>query len=84
MLSYFNILNYKQKPHERIRAVAGDFFLNMPCVKQEVITEDVIRVDLSKDIFSPIDKSLMKEVLEYLNGFFVKVSFYNHKEFLID
>lgn len=61
-----------------------DFFTNMPCIKQEFITEDIIRIDLCKDIFSPIDKSLMQEVSAYLNAFDVKVNFYNHKNFFID
>lgn len=41
----------------------------MSSVNQEFITNDIIRIDLCKDIFSPIEKSLMKEVSDYLKVF---------------
>jgi hypothetical protein len=74
-------INYFGK--DFIEKFGKDFFINMPCVKQEFISQDVIRIDLCEDIFSPIDKSLMKKVADYLNSFSIKVNFYNHKNFLI-
>lgn len=67
-----------------IEKYGKDFFVNMPCVRQEFIAEDIIRIDLSEDISSPIEESLAKEVLNYLKTYFIDPSFYNYKKFLID
>lgn len=78
------LFKYNYFGKDFIEKFGKEFFINIPCVSQEFISEDIIRIDLCNDIFSPIDKSLMKEVSEYLKKFSIKVSFYNHKDFYID
>ena len=67
-----------------IEKYGKEFFLNMPCENVTLLTDDIIRIDLTKDIFTPIDKELAKKVHAYLKGFDIQVSFYNYKNFLID
>ena len=63
-----------------LRKYGRDFFLKIPCVNREQISDDVIRLDLSNDIFSPIDTALKKEIDKYLSGFSLKVRYYNSKD----
>ena len=78
------LFKYNYFGKDFIEKFGKDFFVNMPCVNQEFISDHIIRIDLCKDLFSPVDKALMKEVSEYLNSFSIKVNFYNHKNYLID
>jgi hypothetical protein len=67
-----------------IEKYGKDFFVKMPCVKKEFITKDIIRIDFTENISSPIEESLAKEVLNYLKTYSINPVFYNYKKFLID
>jgi hypothetical protein len=67
-----------------IEKYSKDFFTNMPCVKQEFITDEIIRIDLGKDIFEPINETLKAEIDIYLTKFSVKVRFYDYRQNFIE
>lgn len=67
-----------------IEKFGKDFFTNLPCVKQEFITDNIIRIDLVKDIFEPIDETLKAEIDAYLAKFSIKVRFYDYRQHYID
>lgn len=75
------LFKYNYFGKDFIEKYGRDFFLQMPCEKAEFITEDIIRIDLCKDIFTTIDKKLMEDIDIYLNKFSIKVHFYNSTNF---
>lgn len=67
-----------------IEKYGKDFFTNMPCVKHEFITDDIIRIDLVKDIFDEVDEKLKEEINNYLQKHSLKVRFYDYRQRYID
>lgn len=67
-----------------IEKYGKDFFINMPCVKYEFIGDDIIRIDLVKDIFDKTDEKLKTEINDYLEKHSIKVRFYDYKQHYID
>jgi hypothetical protein len=63
-----------------IEKFGKDFFINMPCVKYELISDDIIRVDLVNDIFDDVNEKLKVEINQYLEKHSQKVRFYDHKQ----
>ena len=61
-----------------------DFFTNMPCVNQEFITDDIIRIDLVKDIFDKTDEKLKTDINDYLEKHSIKIRFYDYRQHYID
>jgi len=78
------LFKYNYFGKEYLEKYGEDFFLNIPSVSSEFITQDIIRVDLSKDILSPVDVETQKNVSKYLSQFSIKVRYYNQKNFFID
>ncbi|MEC4004858.1 hypothetical protein OX283_009345 [Flavobacterium sp. SUN052] len=78
------LFKYNYFGKDFIEKFGKDFFINMPCVSHEFITEHIIKIDLVEDIFLPINKLLMNDVSDYLKTFSIDVNFYNHEDFFID
>lgn len=60
-----------------IHKYGKDFFLHMPCEGLVFITENCIRVDLSKGLFKIADKHMKETMDDYLQKYGVKARYYN-------
>ncbi len=82
-LKHFFKYNYFGKVF--IEKYGRAFFENFPAEKVEFITENVVRVDMVKDVFGKMTVETQNNVINYLSNFGIeKVKFYNYKNHWYD
>lgn len=67
-----------------IEKYGSNFFTNMPCLKSEFVTNEIIKIDLCKNIFESIDDKLKIEIETYLATFSIKARFYDYRQHYIN
>lgn len=84
-LTFKHFFKYSYFGKAFIEKYGRTFFENFPAEKVEFISENVVRIDMVKDIFGKMSAETQKNVINYLFGFGIEnVKFYNYKDHWYD